>query len=383
VASTLEAASGTLREPQDAGGAELWGRVPGPGSAPGEASVRAWRDVLDRLPMGVAVTDGQGLLHEVNAPLRRLLRLRPGELTLPCAVHGDACPARLATVLDPSRADAVGPYAVTVEAPDGDAVTVEVTWVPLAGAGGGQVGLLRDITEERSHAEANGLLLSLIAHELRTPIQHVMGFASILSDVDGLPPETLRRFLGYISDESRRLARLVDDLAEFSRIEQGHLRLDRRPARLDQVLEGAIGRLEPSAQARQVTLALAVHDSPARANTDPLRVEQVITNLVENALKFVPAGGRVDVSLHGEAEAWVIRVQDTGPGLPPEVLAHVFERYYQGPQAPTIARNGMGLGLYISREIVRGLGGDLRAESTVGIGTTFTVRLPRTEVDPH
>jgi len=236
---------------------------------------------------------------------------------------------------------------------------------------------VRDATVDRVYAESHGLFLAQIAHELRAPIQHVMGFANIITDVDDLPEETLHRFLGHISDESRRMARLVDDLTELSRIELGRFSVERKPVRIDHLLAGLLDRLTSSARTRGVDLSLDVPTSPAWASTDLLRLEQVACNLIENALKFVPSGGRIDVSLHGTSDAWLIRVHDTGPGVPPEALEHVFDKYYQAPPREGAPRNGMGLGLYISQQIVETLGGSVAAESAPGAGTTFTVSLPR------
>ena len=255
-------------------------------------------------------------------------------------------------------------------------VSLEVLPSPLEGRGGTAYVVL-DVTAERVAAEGRSAFISQIAHELRAPIQHIMGFSSIISDVSDLSEETLHRFLGHINDESRRLARLVDDLAELSRIEIGRFSINRQQVRVDQLLTELVARHTPSAASKDLTLSLEKPDEPVCEETDPARLEQVIGNLVENAVKFVPAGGRIDLSMDSCDDWLTIRVADTGPGIPSAAVARIFDRFYQVPPADGQSRKGMGLGLYISREIVRGLGGDISVETQAGRGCAFTVRLPR------
>ncbi len=358
-------------------GTAMKGTFPCPPGTSRTLPDEAWDPVLDCLPQGLAIVASDGTLRRINAELGRLLALAPGELSLPCPLREGACPAALVRLLNPSQATVMGPYAVTLELPGGEPVTLEVTPAPIVGSAGGSVSLVRDVTADRVQAEDRGLFMAQIVHELRAPIQHVMGFANILTDVDDLPEETLNRFLGHITDESRRMARLVDDLTELSRLEQGRFSVDRQHVRVDQLLSGLLSRLSPSACARGVDLTLDTPSSSVWAQTDFLRLEQVVSNVIENALKFVPRGGRIGVSLLGTPTAWLIRVHDTGPGVPAEALVHLFDEYYQAPQREGAARNGMGLGLYISKQIVLALGGSIWAESAPDVGATFTILLPR------
>ena len=153
------------------------------------------------------------------------------------------------------------------------------------------------------------------------------------------------------------------------------------------LLKGLIERLEPAAVRRQVTLTYA-GTCPLPAYTDGARVEQVVRNLVENAVKFVQPGGSIHVEAREEENGLLLAVTDTGPGIPQDVMPRVFDRFYQGapclassdgpsPRGTSCAEPGMGLGLYISREIVHSLGGEIWVESELGSGSSFYVRLPR------
>jgi len=332
--------------------------------------------IVDGLLQGVAVVDGRGVVRQVNRALRQMLCLPPDLPPLPCRLDGTDCPAPLRHLLDPSGAPILGPYVVTAAGADDRACTLEVLPSPL-GEDGASAFVVLDVSTERAAAESRSAFISQIAHELRAPIQHIMGFASIISDVSDLSEETLHRFLGHINDESRRLARLVDDLAELSRIEIGRFSINRQQVRVDQLLTELVARHTPSAASKDLTLSLEKPDEPVCEETDPARLEQVIGNLVENAVKFVPAGGRIDLSMDSCDDWLTIRVADTGPGIPSAAVARIFDRFYQVPPADGQSRKGMGLGLYISREIVRGLGGDISVETQAGRGCAFTVRLPR------
>jgi signal transduction histidine kinase len=339
-----------------------------------------------QLREGVVLLDAEGRVCLVNASLCQMIGLDAEALVLPMRPGTGEVP-QLDRLLDPSAGRVVGAYDVVLPRDDGPSTILRISPSHLDGQIVPQVYIVTDITSECQTAEDRSMFLSQVAHELRTPLQHILGFASILADVDDLPEETRTRFLGHISDESRRLARLVDDLAEMARAETGHFVLRKSDVRLGALLEGLIERLKPAAARRQVTLTYAGL-GPLPSYTDGARVEQVVRNLVENAVKFVQPGGSICVEAYEEGEGIVLKVTDTGPGIPRDVLPRVFERFFQGSQylvsgdgsplgGTSSAERGMGLGLYISREIVHSLGGEIWVESELGTGCTFYVRLPR------
>lgn len=214
-------------------------------------------------------------------------------------------------------------------------------------------------------------LLGEVAHEMRTPLTVVDGYVEGM--IDGvIEPSTDR--LGQVADELRRMRRLVDDLSLLSRAEEGRLELHPTPLDLGEVVAAAAERLR--AQVEDAGLALAVDCSGGLGLTgDADRLAQVVTNLVGNAVRATPEGGRVSVSCRREAGDAVVSVTDTGEGLSSGDLELVFERFYRVPGAR--AGSGTGIGLPIAQGIVAAHGGTLTADSAgAGTGATFTVRLP-------
>ncbi len=163
---------------------------------------------------------------------------------------------------------------------------------------------------------------------------------------------------------------------ELSRLETGRFTVRPEPVRLDTWIEQVTARLVPRARQWNQTLVLESDAEAIWCHTDPLRVEQVLTNLVENACKYVPAASTVRVRLESSADTAIVRVIDEGPGIPTEQLNSIFAAFYQ-IDGQTNVKGGMGLGLYISREIMRALRGDIWVDSQIGVGSVFSFRLPR------
>lgn len=217
-----------------------------------------------------------------------------------------------------------------------------------------------------------------VSHELRTPLTSIQGYAQAI--LDGTAPDA-KSAAGVIHDESERLGRLVEELLDLARMDTGQAPLERRPVDLVAVLSAIVERLELKAAEKSVQLENEVNSLPSLIG-DGDRLAQVFTNLIDNALKHTPKGGRV--RLKGETgSGWVsVHVDDTGPGIPPEELSRIFERFYQIDKARSgSGPRGAGLGLAISREIVEAHGGSLKAKSVVRKGSRFTVRLPIVQPD--
>lgn len=221
-------------------------------------------------------------------------------------------------------------------------------------------------------------LVANVSHELRTPLAGLQ--ATLENLVDGVSepdPDTLRTMLTQV----QRLGRLVTQLLDLSRLEAGTVPLERRQFTLAPVLEMAVREQtavrETSAAPGDVTVEVEVDDDGLTADGDPERVHQVVANLVENALRHSPAGGRVEVRAHGEGDRVVIEVLDDGPGIPPEDAERVFERFYRADAARAAADGGAGLGLAIARWIVDLHGGDIHPERREPHGCRMVVTLPR------
>ena len=217
--------------------------------------------------------------------------------------------------------------------------------------------------------------VSIISHELRTPLNAMLGWTAMLRK-GSLDTTTASRALQSIHDNATRQARLVDELLDFSRLQSGRLTLDIESFDLRRLLRDVVESMIPSAAARGVDLDL--EPIPAvQLRGDPRRLEQVFFNVLGNALKFTDSGGRVTIRAELSGATVDVRVTDTGAGIEPAFLPHVFERFRQGERATSRRYGGVGLGLSIARELVEAHGGRIRAESEgAGRGATFVIALP-------
>jgi two-component system OmpR family sensor kinase/two-component system sensor histidine kinase BaeS len=220
------------------------------------------------------------------------------------------------------------------------------------------------------------------AHELRTPLTVLQGnLRAILDGVYPLDETEISR----LYDETRLLSRLVDDLRELALADAGQLRLNLRPTDVGQVIRSTVGNLAPAADAHEVTLSAQVPADLPAAQADPDRVAQVLRNLLVNALRYTPSGGSVAVTATAMGDAVELVVADTGEGIAPDDLPHVFERLWQADRARTRANRlegGTGLGLSVAQSLVEAQGGRIWAESTLGQGSTFRFTLPVAPASP-
>jgi signal transduction histidine kinase len=229
---------------------------------------------------------------------------------------------------------------------------------------------LKDLSDLKSE------FVSKVSHELRTPLTSVMGAAdNLLDGIAGPIDERPRAYLRRIKDNSDRLLRLINELLDLSRIEAGKEEVVAAPFRIEPLVRETIDTLRPLAEERRVTIeSVAVAPLTLRADRD--KISRVLLNLAHNAVKFTPAGGRVEISVVDLGDATRLSVRDTGTGIPAAELERIFDKFHQvrrirGPSA------GSGLGLAISRQLVEMHGGRLTVQSTLGAGTTFEVVLPR------
>lgn len=234
--------------------------------------------------------------------------------------------------------------------------------------------------QERTRAEeanrAKDLFLSILSHELRTPLNAVLGWTRLLKE-GRLPEEKRDRALDTIDRNARNQVALIEDILDVSRITSGKLRLAVAPVELIQVVEAALDTLRPAAEAKGVRLQAVLDPDAGSLHGDATRLQQVVWNLVSNAVKFTPKGGRVYVRLERESSHVQVVVADTGQGIDPAFLPHIFEAFRQQDASSTRQHGGLGLGLAIVKHLVELHGGTIRAESEgPGQGSNFTVRLP-------
>jgi signal transduction histidine kinase len=218
--------------------------------------------------------------------------------------------------------------------------------------------------------------IAMISHELRTPLGAILIWAQLLR-TEELDAAATARAVGMIERSTKTLAQLIDDLLDVSRIIAGKLAFEMRPVDLRFVVETALDAAQPAAQARGVTIERLVEPGVPAVSGDAGRLQQAVGNLLANAIKFTPEGGRVRATLERVAGHARIRVADTGTGISPEFLPFIFERFRQADTTSTRKQKGLGLGLAIARHIVEMHGGSIEAESRgEGEGSTFTVTLP-------
>jgi signal transduction histidine kinase len=239
---------------------------------------------------------------------------------------------------------------------------------------------LRDVTHRRDLERAKTNFISMVSHELRTPLNSVLGFSDILlTGAPGGLNDVQREFLGHIKASSERLVQLVNDILDLSRMDAGHFRLSLGPMTPGLPVRQVVAALSGLARDAGVELTVEVAPGLPTVRADGRRVEQVLINLVGNALRFTPSGGSVSLRVvldETDSKAVVYTVSDTGPGIPPEEHGKIWERFYQPAQPPRLATKGSGLGLTIAKHLVEAHGGRIWLSSEVGRGSTFGFSIP-------
>jgi PAS domain S-box-containing protein len=233
--------------------------------------------------------------------------------------------------------------------------------------------------QERDRAEqanrAKDAFLATVSHELRTPLTAILGWTNILRTTP-LPPEKQARALETVERSARAQAQIVDDLLDISRIVAGRMRLEVKPVEFGAVVEGVLDVVRPAAAARDIRLETRL-EGDTLVLGDAQRLQQVVWNLLTNALKFTPPGGQVTVRLMRRGAQVELEVSDSGQGIAPEFLPHLFERFQQADGSTTRRHGGLGLGLSIVRHLVELQGGTVQAHSEgEGQGSRFSVSLP-------
>jgi PAS domain S-box-containing protein len=342
---------------------------------------RQLRAVLDGIADAVIVADARGAIVEVNTAAAELLGVRPrsgaplpseevARSTQPRTTGGRPLAIEETALRRALRGETVAGQEELVRAADGRDLCVSVSAAPLRGRGGRvdlAVVVVSDVTDRKRFEEAREEFLATAAHELKTPLAVVKAYAQLMlrrrqGDAAGLTA---------ITRQVDRLNRIVHQLLDVSRLRFGGGELRRERFDLGELAEEVAAAL-PGADGRIVV----AREPGAAVEADRAWIGQVVANLLENALRFSPGGGRVETSVvrrHAEA---VLSVRDHGVGIPPERQARVFERYYRAHAGTGEDYGGLGLGLDVSREVVQRHGGRIWFESEVGRGSTFSFSLP-------
>jgi PAS domain S-box-containing protein len=220
--------------------------------------------------------------------------------------------------------------------------------------------------------------LAAMSHELRTPLNAIGGYVELMNlGIGGPTTAEQQEYLERIRKSQQHLLGIISDLLNFSRIEAGHLSYEVDPVSLSAVIESVTSMVEPAATAKKIELKAKPMPNQCVALGDRARIDQILLNLLSNAIKNTAAGGTVTIKCGASAKTASISVTDTGRGIPREKLESIFEPFVQLGRSLSSAHEGMGLGLSISRDLARAMGGDLTVTSKVRVGSTFTLALPR------
>ncbi len=323
------------------------------------------RATIEALDEGIMVVDARNQVVRLNSSARRLLDVQE-----PVPFAADRLPPGR-PLRDALRAGMAGESPDTGEVELGGRVLALVAR-PLPG--GGAVLALLDLTARRRLENVRREFVANASHELKTPLTVVSGFAETLLDPD-LGVDDRQRFAGMIRSSAQRMQRIVDDLLDLSRYESGGWKPDPRPLDLRPLAADVIAGVERAARTKGLALATDIPDDATPVRADATALRQILGNLIENSVRYTPAGSVTLFAARDAGGVWV-GVRDTGIGIAPEHLPRVFERFYRVDAARSREEGGTGLGLAIVKHLAEAHGGAVRADSTVGRGTTISVFLP-------
>ena len=332
--------------------------------------------VLEGLHEGIAVTNAEGRIEFANAAVASLLAM---DSTKPL----DDSPL-FETLRDSAKKpdeivipDTLTPHISELEAGDGDDSRVlRVERQPLDGSQGRAVWCIRDITQQKLAEKSRDQFIDAATHELRTPLANIKAYAETLAVCDLEDAEQQKEFCNTINTEATRLARFVDDLLDISSMEVGSLTIRRQNVELERLLREAAEKVRPLLLKKSQQFEVVLPPKLGEMKLDKDKTSALIVNLLGNASKYTPEGGRVRFKAEMTETHLQISIADTGVGISPDELPRVFDKFFRSEDPQVRNEAGTGLGLSLAREIARLHGGDVTAVSVVGEGSTFTITLP-------
>jgi two-component system phosphate regulon sensor histidine kinase PhoR len=340
--------------------------------------------MLERMAEGIIVTDNDGRIVLFNRAAERIFNL-PASRATGKTVTDVFLDYELSAMLMRALRQAVTQTGeVRIASTNSDHVARErildvfVTRVETErGHGFGAVMVLHDLTEIRRLENIRRDFVANVSHELRTPIASIRAMTETLLMGAKDDPEAAQEFLTTVSKEAERLSVLLDDLLEVARIESGKREMHKTELDASELVETVVGKLRPQAESHGIMLSTSVpHVKMFHANHDAM--QQILVNLIDNAIKYTPERGRVSVECEEAPEDTIkFIVRDTGVGIPRSDIPRIFERFYRVDKARSRELGGTGLGLSIVKHLVEAQGGDVKVESRMGQGSVFTVTLPR------
>jgi two-component system, OmpR family, sensor histidine kinase ResE len=247
----------------------------------------------------------------------------------------------------------------------------------------GVVAVLRDVTEERQIDKLRKDFVANVSHELRTPLAMLQGYSEALLDDIAETPEERREIAQVIHEESERMGRLVRELLHLARMEAGHIQMEPAFMSIPDLIQRVLRKFQALAREQKIQLAADLAENLPQVWWDEDKMEQVLINLIDNAIRHTPTGGTVQVHVYEKEQKIYLEVEDTGSGIAEEDLPFVFERFYKADKARTRGQSGgTGLGLSIVKNLLHLHGGDISVKSRLGVGTTFIIALPVGRTDP-
>lgn len=339
--------------------------------------------VLSNMNDGVIATDEWGKTIVMNRRAYEMLQLE----------EGDGIGRELSELLDLSKEEidhyVFGEKKTTmleIHVPEQDETrNIRVTFTPLFRREQGMLGtivVLHDVTEQEKMEQSRKEFVANVSHELRTPLTSIKSYLEALDDGAIDDPEVAKRFLKVTRNETERMIRLVSDLLQLSRLDSKQAVISIEPTDIRNMLEDVADRFSFQLKQRSIDISIEVEPDISKVLVDPDQIDQVLDNLVSNAIKYTPEGGRIHIRAAKRDEEWIeVTVEDTGIGIPKKDLERIFERFYRVDKARSRSMGGTGLGLSISREIVRAHGGTIQLESEVQVGTKVTFTLRRAKGD--
>ena len=262
---------------------------------------------------------------------------------------------------------------------------LKIFFVPLElGGGRGLMAVMHDITQQKRLEESQREFVANVSHELRTPLTNIKGYTETILDAgDEIDRETRDSFLGIVHSEADRMTTIVKDLLTLSQLDYGRMEMNLSPADLGRLAADSARAMKLEAQRQQITLRCLAPEHLPPVMGDQARLEQVIVNIISNAIKYNRPQGTVTVTGGAENGRVFLQVQDTGFGVSPEALPRVFDRFYRVDKARSRAKGGTGLGLPIAKQIVETLGGTITFESEENKGSTVTLSFPEYREEAH
>ncbi|MCB0211139.1 MAG: GAF domain-containing protein [Anaerolineae bacterium] len=338
--------------------------------------------VIQYMADGLLLIDSQGTIITCNPPLAMMLGVSPLQIIGKNVEDPHLHPNlnRVTRSITHHARTGVLATEISIDSPHPRALQVFST--PVTGDKKekfGEVRLIHDVTKERELDQLKDDFYSTISHELRTPLFSIQGFAQIMLEEEELAPTTQREFLETIQRQAQQLGEMVNNLLDLSKFDAGKMEITQEPVALLPLIKQTVAKLQGFAHQNGINLVteLPSHLPPITGDQD--RLEQVLTNLIGNAIKFSEPEQRVTITVSKGATDVIVKVKDNGIGIPAEDLDHIFSRYYQANNKSERSAMGSGLGLHIAKKIVEGHKGKIWAESEPRQGSTFCFTLPRTK----